>query len=138
MQKTQPTPSAHDQQNEGQPTPGVSGMGFKYQPLPEDTYVRLIKIYPQRSEDPEDLLLAPIVVRLQDAPPCHALSYTWGPRISSDPSITRDLLDCLGQLHSGSPGLFCIDALCNDQRDNDEKSRQTQRAGGHSYCESEQ
>ncbi|KAH7012834.1 heterokaryon incompatibility protein-domain-containing protein [Ilyonectria destructans] len=103
---------------------------FQYNPLAEDRMIRLLGFLPGRSP------LAKLVsVKLNEAPPYAALSYTWGANIfdrtlnleGGSLQITQNLLDCLTALSDEvrEGGFwFWIDAVCINQDDQMERSSQ--------------
>ncbi|OHX00304.1 HET domain containing protein [Colletotrichum incanum] len=115
---------------------------YRYQPLPPiaeqgrtPPFTRLLSLHPGSGEDPFEAHLQ--IISIEDAPPYEALSYTWGkptdePRdyiwIQGYPlPIKPNLEDALRSLRLPTQvRRLWIDALCIDQSDLDERSRQVQ------------
>lgn len=104
--------------------------------------IRLLRIE-HRNDDTSPIICGLEVAQLEDSPKFSALSYTWGPSLSQEPSyapkrpcviqcnganfpVTENLSDFLRQwsqdpLHQKR---LWIDAICIDQQNEDERSRQ--------------
>jgi hypothetical protein len=116
---------------------------IKYRPLdPSKREIRLIELFPRATNTSTQRERAPrcnlIHVSLDDKPVYVALSYTWGdPQDTeiitvgeSSVSVTRNLHSALKHLqYDKTVRIIWIDALCINQSDNEEKSRQVQLMG---------
>ncbi|GKT56264.1 HET domain-containing protein [Colletotrichum tofieldiae] len=115
---------------------------YRYQPLPPiaeqgrtPPFTRLLFLHAGSGEDPFEAHLQ--IVSIEDAPPYEALSYTWG-KPTDEPRdyiwlqgyplpIKPNLEDALRSLRLPTQvRRLWIDALCIDQSDLDERSRQVQ------------
>jgi hypothetical protein len=106
-----------------------------YQPLDNARkQIRLLEILPTDSLQDERVRCRLSVCSLDDEPSFAALSYVWG-----DPDITRsvvvndvevevtiNLADALSQLQKNNVRMLWADALCIDQKNNEEKGHQVQ------------
>jgi hypothetical protein len=103
------------------------------------TEIRLIKLHPRPASTSTQRNLTPrcdlIHVSLDDKPDYAALSYTWGDARDtkmitvglSSVSVTQNLYSALEHLrYDKTARVIWIDALCINQRDNEEKSWQVQ------------
>lgn len=115
---------------------------YRYQPLPPiaeqgrtPPFTRLLFLHPGSGEDPFEAHLQ--IVSIEDAPPYEALSYTWGKPTDESRDyiwlqghplpIKPNLEDALRSLRLPTQvRRLWIDALCIDQSDLDERSRQVQ------------
>ncbi|KAF2027289.1 HET-domain-containing protein [Setomelanomma holmii] len=114
--------------------PGKSVRQYDYTPLPQG-HSRLLSLHPGQTESP---LVAKIfnaqLIELRRTPYYGALSYTWGDpddaqmlMIGMNPflMVTPNLRDALVRLrHTDRPRTLRIDAVCINQNDSAEKSRQ--------------
>lgn len=113
---------------------GIRQPVYTYQPLPQDRpHIRLLKIVPATASD--DVLVADIGhFPLDDScPPFVALSYVWGSPTPPWMVCTRDgrytvctqsLRLALCHLRDRGELIVWADAICINQNDNQEKSRQ--------------
>ncbi|OTB08136.1 hypothetical protein M426DRAFT_317237 [Hypoxylon sp. CI-4A] len=128
--KPQPLSSAqvHPEEPENARSPG-----YPYQPL-SGTDIRLFKII--LGEDEDDIQCQVDLVPLDPKPTYYALSYVWGD--SSDLTtitlngqlfkITKNLYEALHQFKHEYPSDYMwADAICINQQDADEKSREVPR-----------
>lgn len=102
-----------------------------YRPLESPNHIRLVNLLPGATEEP---LQATIIHTSLETPPSYqALSYVWGSgwkefNLESSEGvipITASLHSALKRLRrQGSPTLLWADAVCINQSDNQEKSRQ--------------
>ncbi|OLN86730.1 Bifunctional purine biosynthetic protein ADE1-like protein 2 [Colletotrichum chlorophyti] len=118
------------------------GSSYQYQPLPPiapegrtPPFTRLLFVQPGSGEDPFEAYLQ--IVDIENAPPYEALSYTWG-KPTDEPRdyiwlqgyplpIKPNLEDALRSLRlPAQVRRLWIDALCIDQSNVDERSRQVQ------------
>ena len=118
---------------------------YKYIPLPDPSYIRLIKLYPFLPEDglreQRADILSPVRIELissplSEAPSFTALSYTWGTspkklKLSVGDGnfilISENAHDILQRLRpeaDDEPNHFWMDQLCINQNDIDEKWQQ--------------
>ncbi|KAK2046593.1 hypothetical protein LZ31DRAFT_564343 [Colletotrichum somersetense] len=98
---------------------------YRYQPLPPiaeqgraPPFTRLLLLHPGSGEDPFEAQLQ--IISVEDAPPYEALSYTWGKPTDE----SRDYIWLQG--YPLPVRRLWIDALCIDQSNLDERSRQVQ------------
>jgi hypothetical protein len=113
-----------------------------YQPLPDDddrSYLRLLKLQPGDTQDDIECELE--VATYEDSKHCYeAISYCWGDAKDTVPivchgvhvNVTRNLCDALRRfrtLPGTSARLLWADALCINQKDNEEKGKQVGRMG---------
>ncbi|KAE9364064.1 HET-domain-containing protein [Stipitochalara longipes BDJ] len=114
---------------------------FHYTPLPQERYIRLLRIV---EGDAEPLSITINAFPLDDLPDYEALSYTWGKATYDDPehdnndpgtshqilidhqpfTITENLNDGLHELRYDVKGYLWIDALCIDQTNPAERGSQ--------------
>jgi len=109
---------------------------LKYSAL-EDGCIRLLQLEP--ANDRSALIRCSfITVRLADRPAYEALSYVWGTysqretiRVATaDVSVTTNLFLALSSLrHPDTPRTLWVDALCINQADVEERSRQVSIMG---------
>ncbi|WYZ37190.1 hypothetical protein EsH8_II_000696 [Colletotrichum jinshuiense] len=115
---------------------------YRYQPLPPiaeqgrmPSFTRLLFLNPGAGEDPFEAHLQ--IVDIENAPPYEALSYTWGKPTEEARDyiwlqgyplpIKPNLEDALRSLRLPTQvRRLWVDALCIDQSDLDERSRQVQ------------
>ncbi|KAH7333313.1 heterokaryon incompatibility protein-domain-containing protein [Rhexocercosporidium sp. MPI-PUGE-AT-0058] len=112
----------------------VSGARFRHTPLPfSGRVIRLLNIQPRPETAPETTLRCTLLnVNLNDRPDYFALSYVWG-----DPTDTIGILvngkeydvtvSChaaLYRIQETKYSSIWVDAICINQEDDDEKSRQ--------------
>jgi Heterokaryon incompatibility protein (HET) len=104
---------------------------FVYSPLPTDSHIRLISIVPGLTDDNIEFQLGD--VKLDQTAPYTALSYTWGDINSLTPVICNDgRIDVTTNLHNAlirlrhpkDQVLVWADAICINQEDVDERSKQ--------------
>ncbi len=108
-----------------------------YRPLENDgDSFRLLQLHPGQEGDP--IVVSIVPARLSQCQPYDAVSYVWGspenqPEIEVDGvflTIRRSLFDFLGVLRKPtSPRLLYADAVCINQTDDKEKSRQVPMMG---------
>lgn len=115
---------------------------FQYGALPDPaTHVRLIEIC-QGDQDGGDIEIDISPWPLADVPTYHAVSYTWGDatlteniRVTGSEWVLRVRQNCANVLRqafhfkSSSTGYYWVDAICINQDDNDEKSKQVAMMG---------
>ncbi|KAF2181322.1 HET-domain-containing protein [Zopfia rhizophila CBS 207.26] len=108
---------------------------YQYEPLPDD-FIRLLHLIPGENEDPVTVQL--VSVPLGEAPSFEALSYVWGDRLNTTEiecgqrpfSIRTNLRDALYHLrHPTEIKLLWADAICINQEDDAERSRQVRLMG---------
>lgn len=119
---------------------------YSYAPLLHEGQIRLFKLHISREDEP--LMGSMVAVSPDQIPPYKALSYTWGTPygakelsrlgLSSQTRqtysvicdwrvlpVTENLYDTLVELRSREETVFLwIDAICINQKDEDEKSLQ--------------
>jgi hypothetical protein len=110
---------------------------YSYEHLQNDDDIRLIELAPARLASPGGKLdISILTFAHRDAPDYEALSYVWGDpsnpvTISAngqDMQIGRNLYDALMHIqHDQQPRTLWVDAICINQRDNAEKSKQVLR-----------
>lgn len=123
---------------------------YTYQPLlpGEIDHIRIVTIHPGSGDDDIVIALDVVPFSRKEPPSYEALSYTWGPaedpariyilpsqnttvdgeRNKSTLSVTQNLNIALKNLRLvDTPRTMWIDALCIDQQNNEEKSREVQR-----------
>ncbi|KAL2017902.1 hypothetical protein VTK56DRAFT_1558 [Thermocarpiscus australiensis] len=107
---------------------------YIYQPLTQPDSIRLLRLQPG-TPDSEHVHFTLYAARLDDRPSYEAISYCWG-----DPTDTRivfcahkvlhvtaSLYTALKRLrHADRERILWADAVCINQKDNDEKGRQVQ------------
>jgi hypothetical protein len=108
-------------------TPGI----YQYRPLESDRHIRLLQLLKRRSSMvPRCELLH---FELDTDPPYSAPPYTWGRQAASIPlavgenrllvtSAVEEFLTCEGSKFTSK--FFWIDAICIDQKNDDEKAAQ--------------
>jgi hypothetical protein len=116
-----------------------SPQDYKYTPLPDNDWIRLLQIEAQ--SDVDNFTVSLKVIRLdENVIPYTTLSYTWGRNSDGDASLSRTLLldngvicitenlrDCLGRVqpqHGEQPLLLWVDAVCINQNDIAERNSQ--------------
>lgn len=113
---------------------------YSYTPL-EDHHIRLLELRPGTRGTVIHIDLIPMELSPQARPSYHALSYAWGsPTLdhevlveSGESSsrilrVTQNLYVALQHLRYGSmPRRLWVDAICINQQDTDERSRQVER-----------
>ncbi|KAN0120187.1 HET domain containing protein [Hyaloscypha variabilis] len=109
---------------------------YQYQPLQAQDAIRMVELLPGTSGDP---ICVKIHHRtLSDMPNCSAVSYEWGSSVREHAifcdgrtiKVTANLLLLLSKFrNSDSSRLLWIDAICINQDDLDERSRQVQLMG---------
>jgi hypothetical protein len=116
------------------PTSGVSF--YRYQPLPQDDYIRILYLAPGGLADP--VLCHLVSVPLIDGPSYECLSYVWGNDVTLTPiscgerqlMVRPNLIDALSYLRYPTEiRAMWIDALCINQEDLIERSKQVQMMG---------
>ncbi|KAF7557389.1 hypothetical protein G7Z17_g642 [Cylindrodendrum hubeiense] len=109
----------------------VSERQYKYEPLGSGALVRVIELHPGTSKDIVSFDLH--TVDLSKSPAYEALSYEWGKGQRDIPvecndgrlRVTRNLMMALKSIRSTtSSRTLWIDALCINQEDMDERSKQ--------------
>lgn len=107
---------------------------FIYQPLSHPSEIRIAELLPGQVHDPISCRLRHRL--LDDSPSYDALSYAWGDpedtetiRLDNiDHQATKNLCSALQHLRSTADSIYIwIDALCINQLDGNEKSRQIPR-----------
>jgi hypothetical protein len=108
---------------------------YKYEPLdPTGTEIRLIKLEPSQQFSAQ-VRCSIFTVRLEDAPTYNALSYVWGDRSNL---ICIKLNGCLfpvgvnlylalrrlRSLAKDVPAVYWVDAICIDQKNDEERGHQ--------------
>ena len=102
-----------------------------YFPLYDPEAIRVLHLKPGQTQDP--IICTLQVCSIDEHPPYHALSYTWGDAndihyitcCNAALKITRNLDAALRHIRQpGSPTCLWIDAICINQDDIDERSRQ--------------
>ncbi|ETI21401.1 hypothetical protein G647_07748 [Cladophialophora carrionii CBS 160.54] len=123
----------------------AKNLQFCWQPLPHPTKnIRLIELLSAKSKD------APIQLKLATysingyCPSYEAISYTWGDAVDEEEIIMggedgqssrklrvrKNLYDCLKRLRQTTSARYLwVDAICIDQRNNDEKGAQVSIMG---------
>jgi hypothetical protein len=112
-------------------------MAYHYTPLNENnTEIRLLHLLPGKREDAITILIEHKSFTDDNIPDYEALSYTWGDpgdraniaigrRQEHSLSVTKNLAEALPYLRRGDTSrTFWIDAICVNQADLDERSRQ--------------
>ena len=124
---------------------------YSYAPLLHEGQIRLFKLHISREDEP--LMGSMVAVSPDQIPPYKALSYTWGTPYGPEEfarlglstrtrqtysvicdwrvlPITENLYDALVELRSQEEtALLWIDAICINQKDEEEKSLQVQMMG---------
>jgi len=124
---------------------------YSYAPLLHEGQIRLFKLHIAREDEP--LMGSMVPVSPDQIPPYKALSYTWGTPYGPEElarldlssqthqthsvicdwrvlPVTENLYDALVELRSQEETAFLwIDAICINQKDEDEKSQQVQMMG---------
>jgi hypothetical protein len=124
---------------------------YSYAPLLHEGQIRLFKLHISREDEP--LVGSMVAVSPDQIPPYKALSYTWGTPYGPEElarlglssqthqtysiicdwrilPVTENLYDALVELRSQEEtAFFWIDAICINQKDEDEKSLQVQMMG---------
>lgn len=117
---------------------GIIQPEYSYTPLPDHKpHIRLLKLLPASADD--DVLVADIGhFPLNSCPPFVALSYVWGPTTPQWMVCTRDgryiictqsLRIALRHLRQRGQLIVWADAICINQNDNVEKSKQVMLMG---------
>lgn len=117
------------------PTPDAPpSFRYTYQPLTAHNSIRLLNLLPCEDSDPNQSLKCNLtVVSLSDNPSFVALSYTWGENVFPEKLYCHDgALDITTNLHSAllrfrladKPLRIWVDAVCINQANGDEKTRQ--------------
>ncbi|RYN30165.1 hypothetical protein AA0115_g4773 [Alternaria tenuissima] len=111
--------------------------GSIYEPLPDGEYIRVLKLRPGRYDDIIDCSLS--LTNIENSKGSYeAISYVWGDSKHTvdvwcnglPVSITVSLADALRNFrHPSEPRLLWADALCINQKDDQEKGHQVQRMG---------
>lgn len=108
-------------------------MGIEYQPLhPPSQQIRLLTLLPVSDTSEHSVSAILHTVSLDDQPAFEALSYTWGYKTDTREiningyaaHITKNLEAALRRLRGPKPRVLWVDALCINQKDNDEKNHQ--------------
>jgi hypothetical protein len=114
---------------------------YRYQPLPEGRWIRLLRLFPGQTSDQVSYEL--ISIKLDESPAYDAISYAWGnprDRYSALNSgklhlITRSLYTGLKRFrHQSKTRLLWADAACINQHDDFEKSQQVIIMHSIYYC----
>ncbi|KAE8443919.1 hypothetical protein EG329_001229 [Mollisiaceae sp. DMI_Dod_QoI] len=113
---------------------------YQYSPLNEDLHeIRLLHLLPGIFPDPIHLELEAVSFTHDNVPKFEALSYAWGSEENpadvfigeSDDcklAITKNLAEALPYLRDANVArVFWIDAICVNQKDLEERSKQVQR-----------
>lgn len=111
--------------------------GSIYEPLPDGEYIRVLKLRPGRYDDIIDCSLS--LTNIENSKGSYeAISYVWGDSKHTVDvwcnglrvSITVSLADALRNFrHPSEPRLLWADALCINQKDDQEKGHQVKRMG---------
>ena len=113
-------------------------IAFARAPLEHEDSIRLLKLEPPWSQDPQALHAALVQCRLSDKPEFEAISYAWGepvfPEMLHFPTgslkITSSLAAALQQFRRRDRSRWLwADAVCINQNDLQEKSAQVARMG---------
>ncbi|KAK3942686.1 heterokaryon incompatibility protein-domain-containing protein, partial [Diplogelasinospora grovesii] len=112
---------------------------YKYEPLPEGDYFRLLKLEPGTGEDPLVASLRPAQLRREaHEDRFEAISYVWGSNIKDQVitvdgkslPITSNLRNSLRQVRSpDEPRQVWADSVCINQQNNQEKGQQVAAMG---------
>jgi hypothetical protein len=106
---------------------------YQYQPIDPKDEIRILIVSPPASSDPTTIHGELFTAKLSDTPPYEALSYCWGAEVFPEMlhlpggvlAITDNLAAALRQLrHLEQPRHLWVDAVCINQRDNQEKNHQ--------------
>ncbi|KAI0543385.1 heterokaryon incompatibility protein-domain-containing protein [Xylaria curta] len=107
-------------------------MAYTYEPLPQDCYTRVLELHP--ALDPDSTLRGNFRNMNREAGPFYdAISYTWGALNFTEEiligeehlSITENLRDALVRFrHPTEIRSIWADAICIDQKNDEEKGRQ--------------
>ncbi|KAF2457907.1 heterokaryon incompatibility protein-domain-containing protein [Lineolata rhizophorae] len=114
-------------------------MSYKYLPLRQNNQIRLVEIQPGRYDS--ETIYCTIIRRCRSDPSLkyEALSYTWGDasklkriivKHSKDFYVTSNCYDALRQLRDPQEKrLIWIDAICINQKDDEERTQQVRVMG---------
>ncbi|KAH8753475.1 heterokaryon incompatibility protein-domain-containing protein [Hyaloscypha finlandica] len=106
---------------------------YQYQPIEPKGEIRILIVSPPASSDPTTIHGELFTAKLSDKPPYEALSYCWGADVFPETlhlpggvlAITDNLAAALRQLrHPEQRRHLWVDAVCINQRDNQEKNHQ--------------
>ncbi|KAJ4360518.1 uncharacterized protein N0V89_001083 [Didymosphaeria variabile] len=116
----------------------------------EEGQIRLLQVSPRSETTSPGIACSLVVVSLREQPSYFALSYTWGDpfpnygqleskrdvlmtcngtKIFVKPNLYDFLLHCAGHVDPAFRGLVWVDALCINQKDHLERSKQVQFIG---------
>ncbi|PMD63545.1 HET-domain-containing protein [Hyaloscypha bicolor E] len=106
---------------------------YQYQPIDPKDEIRILIVSPPASSDPTTIHGELFTAKRSDKPPYEALSYCWGAEVFPEMlhlpggvlAITDNLAAALRQLrHPEQRRHLWVDAICINQRDNQEKNHQ--------------
>jgi hypothetical protein len=108
-------------------------VSYQYQPIDPKDEIRILIVSPPASSDPTTIHGELFTAKLSEKPPYEALSYCWGAEVFPEMlhlsggvlAITDNLAAALRQLrHPEQCRRLWVDAVCINQRDNQEKNHQ--------------